>query len=177
MTLGTRNHSHIGAYHFSNEVGIHRRRNWAAMRRGTNTDRFLIQNQAKSNGKYSTPSRCVSVYDSQPASRQYPWMLSPAPQMLLLAGGHIQSRTGIASARAGTKNAAHSRLRLKTAQNAARATTVPKAWTWNAGMRPATTPAKANAFQSCRSRTASHTSKRTIRARLKPNRVDRCGTR
>ncbi len=95
----------------------------------------------------------------------------------MLAGGHIQASTGSASTSAGTKNAIHSLRRLKTAQNAARATTVPKACTWNAGIRPATMPAKRNVFQSWHSRTASHTSSSTINARLKPNSVERCGTR
>src|SRR5260370_20182633 len=141
ITLGTRNHNHIGANNFGKAVANQRRRIWAAMSSGINSDVFLIQNHATSRGKDSTPSRCQSVYESQPGSRQYPKRLPPNPQALLLAGGHIQANTGIASTRAGVKNATHSLRTLKAAQNAARATTVPYACTWNAGIRPANVPA------------------------------------
>src|ERR1700716_324458 len=70
MRLGTRNHSHIGANHFGNPVGLQLRRKWAATRSGMNTDVFLIQNQAKSRGNQTGASFCVSRYDSQPSSNQ-----------------------------------------------------------------------------------------------------------
>ena len=118
MTFGTRNHSHIGANHFPSRVGNHRCTKYAAMRRGMNTDVFLIQNQ-------NHPSPSVS----HPISMQYPPTLGPTPHWLLLAGGSIQRTRGTPMASAGMKNASHSRRRLKTAQKIDSATTVPYAWT------------------------------------------------
>ena len=95
----------------------------------------------------------------------------------MFEGGHIHTRTGKASTTAGTKNANHSRRRVNRNQNADNATTVPHACTWNAGISPATTPAKRYTCQPSSSRVAVHTSTSTIRARLNPNSVVRCGTR
>src|ERR1700737_255078 len=166
MTLGITNHSHIGANHLPKPVGNQLHANWAAMRSGMKSDVFLIQNQTKSIGKKYQPSRCQSMYESQPASTQYPRTVRPPLQKLLFTGGHIHASTGTASTTAGMKKASHSRRRLTSAQNGASATTVPNACTGNAGMTPATTPANRNVLQSCRSGTASHTSRRTISARL-----------
>src|ERR1700704_3498551 len=105
---------------------------------GKKNDGFLIQNQTKSIGNERTPSRCQSVQESQPASTQYrvstlrpppvnmtTGTLVPPAQAVLFTGGHIQCKTGMARTSAGMKKATHSRRRLKIAQKAASATTVP----------------------------------------------------
>src|SRR5713226_10096563 len=80
ITDGTANHSHIGANHVAKRVGIHRFSKWPAMISGINSAVFLIQNHTKSGTAHSRPSRLMSVYDSQPGSKQYPKTLPMAPQ-------------------------------------------------------------------------------------------------
>src|SRR5579859_971757 len=136
---GTANHSHIGANQVPKRVGIQRFRSWALMISGISTDVFLIQNQTKSGATHTMPSRLKSLNAIQPGWRQRGRLLERARHVL--AGGHSQASTGTPSRIAGMKNASHSRRRLNAAQKAASATMVPYAWTWNAGVRPATTPA------------------------------------
>src|SRR5207245_9733853 len=136
MTLGTTNHSHIGANHLPNSVGNQLHANWAAISNGMKRDVFLIQNHTKSTGKKNQPWRCQSMYESQPASTQYPRTVRPPLQKLLLTGGHIHSSTGTASTSAGTKKASHSQRRLNNAQNPARPTTIPHACTCTASTEP-----------------------------------------
>src|SRR5690348_2684654 len=69
MTLGTRNHSHIGANQRGNAVGNQRTRKWPAIISAASRDVFQIQNHAKSNGN-SQKFCCQSVGDSQPSWRQ-----------------------------------------------------------------------------------------------------------
>src|SRR5947209_1352475 len=159
MTMhGTANHSHSGKNHFANGMAIRFRNTCAARIKGISTDVFLIQNQMKSGtNQTAPPSRVQSEYDIQPGCRQNGMVLVRSMQRLL-AGGHSHASTGTPRTSAGTKKYHHSRRRLNSAQNALSATIVPYAWTWKAGVRPATTPAKRNARVPSRSRTATHTS-------------------
>src|SRR6202140_3817197 len=70
MTLGTRNHNHIGENHVTKPVGIQLRSTCAAIGTGMNTDVFGIQNQTKSAPARIAACFCQSRYDSQPSSKQ-----------------------------------------------------------------------------------------------------------
>src|SRR5487761_662235 len=123
MTLGTRNHNHIGANHLGNSVAIQLRSKWAANSRGMKTEVFLIQNQTQSRPNQIGRACDQSRYDSHPSSKQYPCRVRLLPHTLVLAGGHIHTRIGMPSASAGMKNASHCTRSVNGAQNAASTTT------------------------------------------------------